>query len=69
MEKTMTEEKYVMTEWGCLSCTLEEYGIDVSHITGRVGAHIVEDFMDAMCNAGYVSKREAKDGDVDWGGS
>lgn len=61
MEKTMTEEKYVMTEWGCLSSTLEEYGIDVSHITGRVGSHIVEDFMDALCTAGYLQKREEED--------
>lgn len=63
MEKTTNEEVYVLTEWGCLSSILEEYGIDVSHITGRVGAHIVEDFMDAMCNAGYVAKKEVEDGD------
>lgn len=56
------EENYVLSEWGCLASVLSEYGIDVSHITGRVGAHIVEDFMDAMCNAGYVSKKEVKDG-------
>ena len=60
-----TEESYVLSEWGCLASVLEEYGIDVSHITGRVGAHIVEDFMDAMCNAGYVSKKEAENGNDD----
>lgn len=60
MEKT--EESYVLSEWGCLASVLDEYGINVSHITGRVGAHIVEDFMDAMCNAGYVSKKKVKDG-------
>ena len=52
------EENFVLSEWGCLSSTLAEYGIDVSHITGRVGAHIVEDFMDAMCKAGYAKKME-----------
>lgn len=52
------EEQYVLTEWGCLSSTLEEYGIDVSHITARVGAHMVEDFMDSLCKAGYVKKKE-----------
>ncbi len=65
MEKKTAEERYVISEWGCLCTTLEEYGIDVSHITGRVGAHIVEDFMDAMCNAGYVSEKEVKDGNDD----
>lgn len=55
------EEQYVLTEWGCLSSTLEEYGIDVSHITARVGAHIVEDFMDSLCKAGYVEKKENED--------
>lgn len=59
------EEKYVLSEWGCLASVLDEYGIDVSHITGRVGAHIVEDFMDAMCNAGYVSKKEVENGNDD----
>ena len=63
MEKT--EETYVLSEWSCLASVLNEYGIDVSHITGRVGAHIVEDFMDAMCNAGYVSKKEVEDGNDD----
>ena len=57
-----TEEKYMITEWGCLSSTLHDYGIDVSHISGRVGEHIVEDFMDAMCDAGYVAKKEVEDG-------
>lgn len=52
------EEVFVMTEWGCLSSVLAEYGIDVSHITARVGTHIVEDFMDAMCKAGYLEKKE-----------
>lgn len=52
------EEQYVLTEWGCLGSTLKEYGVDVSHITGRVGKHIVDDFMDAMCKAGYVEKKE-----------
>ena len=56
------EEKYVLSEWGCLMSVLMEYGIDVSHITGRVGQHIVEDFMATMCDAGYVSKKEAEDG-------
>lgn len=55
------EEVFVMTEWGCLSSTLEEYGIDVSHITARVGAHIVEDFMDSLCKAGYVEKKGNED--------
>ena len=56
------KEEYVLSEWGCLASVLMEYGIDVSHITGRIGEHIVEDFMDAMCNAGYVSKKEVEDG-------
>lgn len=55
------EEQYVLTEWGCLGSTLKEYGIDVSHITGRVGKHIVDDFMDAMCKAGYVEKKGNED--------
>jgi hypothetical protein len=55
------EEVYQITEWGCLSSTLEEYGIDVSYITARVGTHIVEDFMDSLCKAGYVEKKGNED--------
>lgn len=61
MAKKNAEETYVISEWGCLCSTLEEYGIDVSHITGRVGAHIVEDFMDALYTAGYLQKKEGED--------
>lgn len=52
------EEKYVLTPWGCLYGTLIDYGIDVSRIKGRVGEHIVEDFMEAMEKAGYISKEK-----------
>ena len=52
----MKDEKYTLTEWGCLYAVLTDYGIDVSHISGNVGRHIVEDFMEAMVRAGYVGK-------------
>ncbi len=55
------EEEYVLSEWGCLYITLTDYGINVDHISGRVGQHIVEDFMEAMTKAGYV--RSADGGD------
>lgn len=55
------EEQYELTEWGCLYGVLTEYGIDVSHITGTIGKHLVADFMDAMCKAGYVEKKENED--------
>ena len=47
---------YHITPWGCLYVTLIDYGIDVNHISGRVGNHIVEDFTDIMEKAGYLSK-------------
>ena len=49
-------EKYVLTEWGCLYLTLLDYGIDASHIPSKVGKHIVEDFMEMMEQAGYVKR-------------
>lgn len=55
-EESESEEKYVVTPWGCLYATLLDYGINVSHIKGRVGEHIVEDFMKAMEKAGYISE-------------
>lgn len=52
------DEEYVLTLWGCLYLTLLDYGIDASHIPGKVGEHIVEDFMEMMEKAGYVRKGE-----------
>lgn len=46
--------KYVLSPWGCLSVVLEDYGINISRISGKVGSHIVEDFMELMEKAGYI---------------
>lgn len=46
--------KYVLSPWGCLSVVLNDYGIDISRISGKVGSHIVEDFMELMEKAGYI---------------
>lgn len=51
-------EVFIMTPWGCLSGVLTDYGVDISHITPRMGVHMVEDFMDAMVKAGHVAKEE-----------
>lgn len=55
-ETVEAEEDYVLTPWGCLESTLRDYGIDTSHITGRMGEHLVEDFMEAMVVSGHVGK-------------
>ena len=52
---------YVLSEWGCLSSVLTDYGIDVSRVTGKIGEHIVEDFMELMCKCGYIGKAEGKE--------
>ena len=54
------EETYVITPWGCLYAVLLDYGIDVSHVRGRVGEHIIEDFMEAMEKAGYIAKGKSE---------
>lgn len=46
--------KYVLSPWGCLSVVLEDYGINISRISGKVGSNIVEDFMELMEKAGYI---------------
>lgn len=45
---------FTLTPWGCLLLVLRDYGIDVSHISGKVGAHIVEDFMELMIKQGNI---------------
>lgn len=55
-KKKEEDEEYCLTEWSCLSSILTEYGIDISHISGRVGKHIVEDFMESLEDQGYLKK-------------
>lgn len=57
------DEKYRLTEWGCLLVVLSDYGIDVTNIPGRVGKHIVEDFMELMRKAGYIAERDEEQDD------
>ncbi len=52
------ESKWILSKWGCLYSVLKDYNIDVSHVPGRVGEHIVDDFMDLMCKHGYCKKNK-----------
>lgn len=52
------EEVYRLTEWGCLVCTLHQYGIDVSGVTPTIGQHMVEDFLKLMARSGYIAEAE-----------
>lgn len=52
------EEEYILTPWGCLSLVLNDYGIDTNGISGKAGAHVVEDFMELMVHLGYVHRRQ-----------
>ena len=53
--------KFVLSEWGCLHSVLSNYGINVDHIKGKVGEPIVEDFLELMCECGYIGKAEDKE--------
>ncbi len=52
------DEKFVLTEWGCLASILVDYNIDLSHITPTMGKHMVEDFFNVLEKAGYIKKDE-----------
>lgn len=54
---------YVLSPWGCLSVVLMDYGIDISRISGKVGSHIVEDFMELMEKSGYILKDDNNEKD------
>lgn len=45
-----------LTEWACLALVLKDYGVYIDEIPGRIGKHIVEDFMADMCKQGYVAR-------------
>lgn len=61
MNKINNEETYELTMWGCLYAVLQDYNVDVSHISGRLGEHIVEDFMELLKYCGYIERLEADD--------
>lgn len=47
---------YVLTPWGCLMGVLMDYGIDISHITPKMGEHMVTDFLQHMVDAGHIGR-------------
>lgn len=55
---------FTLTPWGCLAGTLMDYGIDVSNIPGKIGKHLVEDFMETMARCGYVVREGDKQNDI-----
>lgn len=55
------DEVYTLTPWGCLYGVLNDYGIRTDHIKGRMGEHIVEDFMDLMVQHGFVAESETEE--------
>ena len=66
--ETKTEEKYKLTPMGCLYAVLLDYVgpdhlLDIRKIQGRVGEHIVEDFIDAMVKSGYLARAEKGEND------
>lgn len=56
MTKERDEEIFRLSPWGCLSAVLEDYGVDLSHITPKMGEHMVDDFMELMVRTGHVEK-------------
>lgn len=54
------DEKFVLTEWGCLASTLDDYNIDFSHITPTMGKHMVEDFFNVLEKVGYIRRMNNK---------
>lgn len=55
------DETYHLTPWGCLHCTLKDYGVDLDYISGRVGAHIVDDFMELMIKQGNIRAKKVEE--------
>lgn len=56
INENQDDKMYILTPWGCLSLILEDYNVDISHITPKIGKHMVDDFMEIMVKTGYVEK-------------
>ena len=54
----MCEESYCLTPWWCLKATLQDYNVDTTNVTPKMGEHIVNDFMELMVKQGYIAKGE-----------
>lgn len=62
MSNKNNEEEYVLTMWGCLYAVLQDYDIDISHITPKMGEHMIEDLMELLEKSGYIGKIGDDDG-------
>lgn len=50
------DEVYCLSMWGCLCAVLLDYNIDTSHITSKMGEHMIEDLMELLEKQGYIGK-------------
>ena len=55
-EETEQEEIYSLTPYACLMEVLNDYGIDTSGITQKIGEHMVDDFFELMERQGILRK-------------
>lgn len=53
-QKEQEEETFRLTPWGMMTVVCRDYNIDVSHMTPKMGEHMISDFMDMLMKAGYV---------------
>ena len=60
-DNTNEEDRYMLTPWGCMYAIFLDYNINLSSISGTMGEHIVEDFMELMVKCGYIWRTENGD--------
>lgn len=59
MLKEYNEEIYCLTMYGCLLKTCEEYEVNISHLTSKIGEHFVEDLLELLVLQGYIGVKDS----------
>ena len=49
----------MLSIFGCILAIADDYGINMSHITPKIGEHMADDLMDLLCKQGYLTKAES----------
>lgn len=55
------EEVYVLTPYGVLLAVMDDYNINIDHLTPKMAEHLFEDFMEVLMKQGYVSRVDGID--------
>lgn len=59
MDEIRDDDVFCLTPYAILHLVCNQYNIDISHLTSKMGEHFYEDLMKCLEANGYVERKES----------